>query len=185
MTARRSGACPSLRSGLLQPLRGFHIVLALLGSATRPSLRKLNCLTLSTRRCCATGEREYCATCGRWPFARLQAGIRLFRRSELAIIPMRTGFWPAIRPPWWPPGSDFLRQYALVVLVGLPAPLTRKPRQARKGAAAAGAWATGSGGRGPPLFSFPPVRRISSLGPADPVLNSSFIEFFQMLANDT
>jgi len=52
-------------------------------------------------------------------------------------------------------GAGFLRQYALVVLVGLPAPLTRKPRQARKGAAAAGAWATGSGGRGPPLFYFP------------------------------
>src|SRR6056297_4084878 len=62
---------------------------------------------------------------------------------------MRVCFWPAIRPP---AGREFLRQYALVVLVGLPAPLTRKPRQARKGAAAAGAWATGSGGRGPPLF---------------------------------
>ena len=52
--------------------------------------------------------------------------------------------------------AGFLRQYGLVVLVGLPAPLTRESRQARKGAAAAGAWATGSGGRGPPLF-FNPV----------------------------
>ena len=48
--------------------------------------------------------------------------------------------------------AGFLRQYGLVVLVGLPAPLTRESRQARKGAAAAGAWVTGSGGRGPPLF---------------------------------